>query len=69
LAIAAFGARYPSLVSDVPAEPATNHAAVGLQMAGFSILPEELGLAGLVVSVPVNTRTVLPTVGVGADAV
>jgi hypothetical protein len=59
LAARAFEARYPDLVSDVAAEPATNHAAVALKIAGFFILPEERGLAGLVVSV---RRDVVPHV-------
>jgi len=37
--------------SDVPAEPAMNHAAAALRVAGFTVQEEELGTAGLVVCV------------------
>jgi hypothetical protein len=51
LAVAAFERHYPNLTSDIPPEPATNHAAVALNVAGFSVASDELGMAGIVVAV------------------
>ncbi len=48
--VAAFVARLSDLRSDVPAEPALNHAAVALLVAGFPVPLSELSQAGLVVA-------------------
>jgi hypothetical protein len=50
IAVSAFTARFPNIISDVPAEPAVNHAAVALTIAGFTIDADEIGRAGLVVA-------------------
>ncbi|HWJ73782.1 MAG TPA: hypothetical protein VNX29_11500 [Kaistia sp.] len=49
-AVEAFVGRMGDLQSDVPAEPAMNHAAVALMVAGFPIAPDELATAGLVIA-------------------
>lgn len=51
LAVAEFAARYPTIVSDVPPEPAVNHAATALHIAGFRIDPAEFGIPATVVCV------------------
>jgi hypothetical protein len=56
LAVETFHARYPALHSDVPAEPAINHAAVALQVAGFVVPSEEIKEAAIVLCVPQKAR-------------
>jgi hypothetical protein len=51
LAVTAFAKRQQSLYSDIPTEPAINHAAVALSVAGLDVEPTEFGRAGLVVAV------------------
>jgi hypothetical protein len=51
LASKAFVTRWAALVSDIPAEPATNHAVSSAMAAGLSIDPNELVLPALVVGV------------------
>lgn len=51
LAVAEFVSRYPAIESDVPPEPAVNHAATALHVAGFRVDPAEFGMAGTVVCV------------------
>lgn len=50
IACDAFQARWPELVSDIPAEPALNHAVSSAMAVGLSIDPKELTMAALVVS-------------------
>ncbi len=60
-AVEAFVARLRDPQSDVPAEPALNHAAVALMVAGFAIAPDELASAGLVIAaVPRLVASTLP---------
>lgn len=49
-AVDAFVGRMADLQSDIPPEPAVNHAAVALMIAGFPIAMEELAQAGLVIA-------------------
>jgi hypothetical protein len=56
LAVETFQSRYPALQSDVPAEPAINHAAVALQVAGFAVPSEEIKEAAIVLCVPQKGR-------------
>lgn len=51
LAVAEFASRYPAIESDVPPEPAVNHAATALHIAGFRVDPVEFGMPGTVVCV------------------
>ncbi len=51
LAVEAFAARWPEIETDVPAEPAVNHAAVAASVAGFRVDPAEFGAACVVVGV------------------
>jgi len=51
LGVEAFAARWPEIETDVPAEPAVSHAAVGASIAGFRADPAELGAACLMVAV------------------
>ena len=60
LACEAFVARWPDLISDIPAEPAINHAVSSAIAAGLSIDPNELVLPALVVAVTLKT-TIEPT--------
>jgi hypothetical protein len=60
LACQAFAARWPDLISDIPAEPAVNHAVSSALAAGLSIDPNELVLPALVVGVTSKT-TIIPT--------
>lgn len=60
LACDAFVARWPDLISDIPAEPAMNHAVSSAMAAGLSIDPNELVLPALVIGVTLKT-TVEPT--------
>jgi hypothetical protein len=60
LAVAAFQSRYPDLRSDVPGEPAINHAAVALQVTGFTIAFDELGEPGTVLCVPAKVIPASP---------
>lgn len=55
LACEAFVARWPDLRSDVPAEPALNHAVSSAMVAGLSIHRDELVVPALVVGVTANT--------------
>lgn len=55
LACEAFVTRWPDLISDIPAEPATNHAVSSAMAAGLSIDPNELVLPALVVGVTLKT--------------
>jgi hypothetical protein len=47
----AFVDRWPDLVSDIPAEPAINHAVSSAMAAGLSIDPKEVVMPALVVSI------------------
>ncbi|MCX5513742.1 hypothetical protein C3941_13640 [Kaistia algarum] len=58
-AVEAFVSRLADLQSDVPAEPAINHAAVALMIAGFPIALEELTQAGLVIAAVPRTIAIL----------
>ena len=58
-AVDAFVSRLADLQSDVPAEPAINHAAVALMIAGFPIALEELTQAGLVIAAVPRTIAIL----------
>jgi hypothetical protein len=60
LACEAFVARWPDIISDIPAEPAMNHAVSSAMAAGLSIDPNELALPALVVAVAPKT-TIEPT--------
>jgi hypothetical protein len=60
LACQAFVAWWPDLISDVPGEPAINHAVSAAMAAGLSIDPNELVLPALVVGVAPKT-TIEPT--------
>lgn len=51
LAVKAFGARWPDIESDVPAEPALNHAISAAAASGLRTDPAELGMAAVVVGV------------------
>ncbi len=51
LAVEAFQSRWPDIETDVPAEPAVNHAAVAASIAGFRVDPAEFQEAALVVGV------------------
>ena len=51
LACQAFVTRWPDLISDIPAEPAINHAVSSAMAAGLSIDPNELARPALVVGV------------------
>lgn len=53
----AFIARWPDLNSDIPAEPAINHAVSSAMAAGLSIEPAELVLPALVIGVTPKTVT------------
>jgi hypothetical protein len=55
LACKAFVDRWPDLRSDVPAEPALNHAVSSAMAAGLSIQRDELVMPALVVGVTANT--------------
>ena len=55
LACQAFAARWPDLVSDIPAEAAMNHAVSSAMLAGLSINRNELTLSALVVGVEPTT--------------
>jgi len=55
LACKAFVARWPDLVSDIPAEPALNHAVSSAMAAGLSIHRGELVVPALVVGVMAKT--------------
>ncbi len=55
LACQAFVARWPDLRSDVPGEPALNHAVSSAMAAGLSIRQDELVLPALVVGVTAST--------------
>lgn len=55
LACQAFIAHWPDLISDIPAEPAINHAVSSAMAAGLSIDPKELVLPALVVGVTPKT--------------
>jgi hypothetical protein len=55
LACEAFVARWPDLRSDVPAEPALNHAVSSALAAGLSIHRDELVMPALVVGITPNT--------------
>jgi hypothetical protein len=55
LACQAFVARWPDLQSDVPGEPALNHAVSSAMAAGLSIQQDELVLPALVVGVTAST--------------
>lgn len=57
VACEAFVGRWPHLISDIPAEPAINHAVSSALAAGMSIDRGELLLAGLVVGVTEPTTT------------
>jgi hypothetical protein len=46
----AFIARWPRLASDIPAEPALNHAVTSAIAAGLTIDPSELKLSSVVVA-------------------
>jgi hypothetical protein len=50
LACQAFVTRWPDIISDIPPEPAINHAVSSAMAAGLSINPNELVLPALVVS-------------------
>jgi hypothetical protein len=54
LACAAFVARWPDLRSDVPIEPALNHAVSSAMASGLSIHRDELVMPALVVGVTAN---------------
>lgn len=51
----AFAARWPDIRSDVPPEPAVNHAVSSAMVAGLSIDRDELVMAALVVGATANT--------------
>lgn len=51
LAVEAFTGRWPTIESDVPPEPAINHAAVAAYVAGFEVDPTEFGGSCSVVAV------------------
>lgn len=55
LACQAFVARWPDLLSDVPPEPAVNHAVSSAMAAGLSIGRTELVIPALVVAVTAKT--------------
>jgi hypothetical protein len=55
LACEAFVARWPDLRSDIPAEPALNHAVSSAMAAGLSIQRDELVVPALVVGVTAKT--------------
>lgn len=57
LAVAEFASRYPAIESDVPSEPAVNHAATSLHIAGFRIDSTEFAIAGTVVCVAASPRS------------
>lgn len=50
VAVAAFWSHWPELRSDVPGEPAMNHAASALRVSGFTIAEDELGTAPIVIA-------------------
>jgi hypothetical protein len=52
LACGAFHERWPDLVSDIPVQPATNHAVSSAWSSGLEINPKELVLSCLVISPP-----------------
>lgn len=60
LACQAFVTRWPDLISDIPAEPAMNHAVSSALAAGLSINPNELVLPALVIGVTSRTA-IVPT--------
>lgn len=49
-AVAALRERWPDLLSDVQGEPAMNHAAAALRVAGFDIADDELGSPTVVIA-------------------
>jgi hypothetical protein len=51
LALNAFRARWPELSSDIPSEPAINHAVSSAIAAGLSIDTKEITLPSVVVGV------------------
>ena len=51
LAVQAFHNRWPDIQTDVPGEPAMNHAALALHVAGFRVDDREFGTPALVVGV------------------
>ncbi|MEN5080995.1 hypothetical protein ABE438_00785 [Bosea sp. TWI1241] len=51
LAVDAFAARWPDLVSDVPPEPALNHAVTAAMASGLLVDPGELAMPAIVVGV------------------
>jgi hypothetical protein len=55
LACQAFVARWPDLVSDIPAEPAINHAISSAMAAGLSIDRNELAMPALVIGIAQKT--------------
>ena len=55
LAAQAFVDRWPEIESDIPGEPAMNHAALALHVAGFTVDPSEFGSPALVVGVSDHT--------------
>lgn len=57
LAVAEFASRYPAIESDVPPEPAVNHAATSLHIAGFRVDSAEFGIPGTVVCVAPGQRS------------
>jgi hypothetical protein len=57
LACEAFVARWPNLISDIPSEPAINHAVSCAMAAGLSINPSELALPAIVVGVNEKTAS------------
>jgi hypothetical protein len=50
IAVASFLERWPELLSDIPAEPAMNHAASALMVSGFVVAQDETGIAGTVIA-------------------
>lgn len=55
--VKAFRARWPDLHSDVPTEPALNHAVTSAMAAGLSISPDELVMSAIVVDVTLTTTS------------
>jgi hypothetical protein len=51
LACEAFVARWPELITDIPAEPAVNHAVSSAIASGLSIRPDELVVSALVIGI------------------